>query len=78
MRIHNNIVFIPSLMGDWLVELRGIELEYLLAENGQQLDRCTYGSTISSQLILFYNKILPYPMVDQMEKALAFMGIIEG
>ena len=39
MRIHNNI-FIPSLMGSWLVEVRGIELEYSLAENGQKLDRC--------------------------------------
>ena len=39
MHIHNNI-FVPSLMGDWLVEVRGIELEYSLAENGQTLDRC--------------------------------------
>ena len=38
LHIHNNI-FIPSLMGDWLVEVRGIELEYSFAENGQKLDR---------------------------------------
>ena len=33
-------------MGDWLVEVREIELEYSFAENGQKSDRC----------IWFYNK----------------------
>ena len=64
-------------MGDWLVEVRGIELEYSLAENGQKLDRCIWFYN-KFPLILFYNKILPVSMVDQMEKALAFMGVIEG